>query len=216
MTGNLFSKKKRNPTSRSTSTNAERRAADFHAPGEGRRTPLSGSNSGHTHADCMYIPGLFIEAKLRASHAVWTLYRKTRDLAKKESLVPVVTLFKKYEKGFLDCVHSDFIDVYVERMTENRRIKVNHPHEIWYGEAVLYNLYEGAPSEVEFVLNNLKTFSFNNDGTLKPDWNKVNGDGLELWVIVKSGFTRTLYGRFKYPFKKRVYLESLVVRKAMG
>lgn len=217
MTGDLFLKKpkKKKTTSRATANNAERRAADFHAPGQGRRTPLSGSNSGHTHADCMYIPGMYIEAKLRASHTVWTLYSNVRRIAKKENLVPVVSLFKKYEKGFLDVIHSDYIDVYVQRMTENRNIRVKPAKKVMFGETTLPLLHQGAPSEIEFVLANLNTRSFDVSGHLIDGWATAKGDKLELFCIVPDGFSRALYARFKSPLKKTVYLDPIKVRRAM-
>lgn len=209
MTGSNFLKK---TTSRSTSKRAEQRAAEFHFPGHGRRTPLSGSNSGATHADCLNIPGLFIEAKLRASHSLWTLYNSTRKLARKESLVPVVTLFKKYENGFIDCVHSDFIDIYIERMVENRRLEVKQNKTAKFGETELALLYSGSPTEIELIISKLNTFSFNEHGHLKDDWFSTNGSKLELWVVAKTGFNRSLYGRFPHPFKAQVHLDPEKVR----
>lgn len=215
MSGDLFSKK-RNKTSRMTVNRSENRAAEFHAPGSGRRTPLSGSNSGVTHADCMYVPGLFIEAKLRAKHAIWTTYVKTKRLARLEGLVPVITLFQKYEKGFIDCVHSDYIDLYVQRLTQNRRITVQEPDRVMFGETELINLYEGSPSEIETLIKYLNTRSFNEHGELNDNWYSTKGDKLELYVIVKSSFKRVLYGRFPHPFKKKVKIDRTMVAKGIG
>ena len=73
--------------------------------GSSGREDCSRSDSSH--------PRLFIEAKLRATHAARTLYDETRALAKKEGKVPVVALADKGRPGFLICVHSDDWDAVV-------------------------------------------------------------------------------------------------------
>jgi hypothetical protein len=64
------------------------------------RTPLSGGNSGHTRSDTLHSE-LFIEHKHRKSHAVVALYDNTRELAKKEGKIPVVTLSQHGRHGYL-------------------------------------------------------------------------------------------------------------------
>ena len=92
-------------TSRNTWKQRERQVAEFFGT---KRTPLSGGNSGHTRSDTLH-PRLFVEQKLRAKHAVVSLWDSTRNFAKKESKVPVVTLAEKGRPGFWIMVHaSDF------------------------------------------------------------------------------------------------------------
>jgi len=55
------------------------------------RTPLSGGNSKMTRSDTLH-PKLFIEVKKRASHAAFELWRRTKELARREKKVPVVVL----------------------------------------------------------------------------------------------------------------------------
>jgi hypothetical protein len=52
-------------------------------------------------------PTLFIEAKVRAASATWTLWTKTRDLAIREGKVPVLMLCTKRRPGALVVVHQD-------------------------------------------------------------------------------------------------------------
>jgi hypothetical protein len=73
-----------------------------------RRNVLSGSanrddcdSSDSTH------PRLFIECKLWARHAVFTLWDATKRLAKETGKVPVLILGRKFHDGFLVCCHSD-------------------------------------------------------------------------------------------------------------
>lgn len=73
-----------------------------------RRQVLSGSSGrdDSTASDSTH-PALFLEAKLRESHAVRTLHDSTRLLAKKERKTPILGLADKNRPGFLVCVHSD-------------------------------------------------------------------------------------------------------------
>jgi len=65
----------------------ERRlAAEFH----GKRTPLSGISSGHTHADVIH-PTLFVDLKLRREfRTCWRYFKVIAPLAKKEGKIPVI------------------------------------------------------------------------------------------------------------------------------
>lgn len=79
------------------------------------RTPLSGGNSRHTRSDSLH-EDLFVEAKLRKKHTVISLWDETKELAKKESKIPVVVLAEKGRKGFWILTHSeDLIDVAKQR-----------------------------------------------------------------------------------------------------
>lgn len=77
------------------------------------RTPLSGSNSHHTHSDSLH-ESLFIEAKRAARYkAVITLWKSTRELARKEKKVPMLALGDSSFDGFLVVVHVKHVkDVY--------------------------------------------------------------------------------------------------------
>ncbi len=95
-------------THRNTWKARERQVAEFFGT---TRTPLSGGNSGHTRSDTLH-ERLFVEQKLRAKHAVISLWDETKELAKKEGKVPVVTLAEKGRPGFWIMVHAaDFEDV---------------------------------------------------------------------------------------------------------
>jgi hypothetical protein len=67
--------------------------------GSANRADKSGSDSTHPH--------LYIEVKLRESHAARTLHDEVKRDAAKEGKVPVVALVDKNRPGFLLCVHSD-------------------------------------------------------------------------------------------------------------
>lgn len=89
------------PTKKSTHKSTwkafERRIAkDFGT----KRTALSGGNSGVTRADTMHAD-LFIEAKLRASFSLHTLFVETEKLAAKENKTAVVAIKEKAKKGYL-------------------------------------------------------------------------------------------------------------------
>jgi len=91
-------------TARVTWKAFERRVAKFLG---GERTPLSGGNSKITRADVFNAGDLFIEAKLRARPAIWTLYESTKEQARAENKIPVLAIAKKNSKGFLICFHCD-------------------------------------------------------------------------------------------------------------
>ncbi len=55
------------------------------------RTPLSGGNSKMTRSDTLH-KKLFIEVKKRASHAAFELWKRTKELARREHKIPVVVL----------------------------------------------------------------------------------------------------------------------------
>jgi hypothetical protein len=69
--------------------NIERRAALLFGA---RRTPLSGSNSGHATSSDSLHPGIYLEVKLRKKVGVIGLYRDTETKAAKEFKLPVVAL----------------------------------------------------------------------------------------------------------------------------
>lgn len=59
---------------------------------------------------------LFIEAKLREKHAIWTLFDQTAILAKKENKVPVLAVKEKSRKGEIYCIHSDDLEYVLEAL----------------------------------------------------------------------------------------------------
>lgn len=84
----------------------ERRvAADFGS----FRVPLSGGNSRITQADVIH-DRLFIECKQRKKMSIWSLYEKTRELAKKEGKVPMLALSEKNRAGYLVVMHVNDIE----------------------------------------------------------------------------------------------------------
>jgi hypothetical protein len=86
-------------THRSTWKARERQAAGLFGALRQRCSGSSGrpdcSRSDSTH------PALFIETKLRASHAAVGLFDETRALARKEGKTPVVILAQKNRPGLL-------------------------------------------------------------------------------------------------------------------
>jgi hypothetical protein len=92
-------------TSRSSWKRRERNAAALFGS---RRKVLSGS-SGRDDQTCSDSdhPRLFIEGKLRAASSVRSLWEKTRELAKREGKVPVLTLYTKHKPGALVVVHEN-------------------------------------------------------------------------------------------------------------
>lgn len=89
-------------THRSTWKRRERDIASYWGT---RRTPMSGGTSGHTRSDTLH-PSLYVEAKLRASHSVVSLWDDTARRAAAENKTPVVTLCVKDRPGFWVLVHS--------------------------------------------------------------------------------------------------------------
>ncbi len=92
-------------TARGTWKKCEQRAAAVFGA---RRQPMSGSSGREdvTRSDSTH-PRLFIESKLRASHAARTLHDATKELARRESKIPILCLFDKSRPGFLVCIHSE-------------------------------------------------------------------------------------------------------------
>ncbi len=79
-------------------------------PGSGCDFRLRGSRSDTTH-DVLYI-----EEKFRKAFAVFTLWRDTREKARREGKVPVVMLAEKFRPGQLLVVHMADLDaVFLQR-----------------------------------------------------------------------------------------------------
>lgn len=91
-------------THRNTWKRMERVVAQFFGS---RRTPLSGSNSGHdTNSDSLH-PHVYIEAKLREKFSVYELFKDTAEKAKIEKKIPVLALKQKGETGFLLLIRAE-------------------------------------------------------------------------------------------------------------
>lgn len=106
------------PTSRSTWKARERQIATMFGTVRQRCSGSSGLEH-ETRSDSRH-PRLFLESKLRQSHATRTLWDETKELAKKEGKVPVVILSDKGRPGSLICVHSDdFAAVAIEYFLAN-------------------------------------------------------------------------------------------------
>lgn len=88
---------------------AERRVAALLGT---RRNSLSGSNSKMTSSDTLH-EKLYVEVKHPARSAVWTLFKKTRKQAEKEKKTPILAIGQKSHKGFLFCVHSSDVPVFI-------------------------------------------------------------------------------------------------------
>ena len=76
------------------------------------RNPLSGGNSKHTRSDSLH-PELFIECKWRQKSSLVTLYKSTKELAKKENKIPVLAITDKTTKDDLIVMKKeDLLKVY--------------------------------------------------------------------------------------------------------
>jgi hypothetical protein len=75
------------------------------------RKPGSGSQgrSDQTCSDSMH-ETIFLEHKHSQRHAVLTVWKKARDLAKKEKKTPVVSLSLKGHRGIWYVVHQDHLE----------------------------------------------------------------------------------------------------------
>ena len=87
----------------------ERRVAAYF--GTLRNRLSGGSNRKDTTRSDSKHEFLFIETKHRQKHTTWTLWRETKELAKKEDKTPVVCLAEKGKKGFLVVCHSSDLPV---------------------------------------------------------------------------------------------------------
>ena len=94
-------------TARNTWKQRERDAADEFGT---KRQPSSGSmgRSDQTRSDSVH-PAVFIECKLRPSHAPVTVWRDAAEKAKKEGKTPVVCLMEKFHKGRWWLLHSSHL-----------------------------------------------------------------------------------------------------------
>lgn len=91
-------------TSRRTWQKREQAAAAIFGA---RRQRCSGSSGieGETCSDSTH-PRLYIEHKLRASHAILSLWRETKDKAHKEGKTPIVILSEKGKHGQWSLIHE--------------------------------------------------------------------------------------------------------------
>jgi ribosomal protein L37E len=108
---------------RPTSTWKKKEAQGAHElnPGAGKRTPLSGSNSGHdTSADALHTNGIYAEFKHRKRHAVLELLRDTMQKAKRELKLPVVRLTQHGMHGAAYLFHSGYLDDLLITLCVNR------------------------------------------------------------------------------------------------
>jgi hypothetical protein len=85
-------------THRGTWKAFERMVASFFKT---RRTPLSGSNSGHNTGSDTLHPEVYVECKYRESMAVYALFLDTAEAADLEQKIPVVAIKQKGDKGYL-------------------------------------------------------------------------------------------------------------------
>lgn len=72
-----------------------------------RRTPLSGINSGHTHADIIH-PTFFVECKYRKRLGLVELFKKVRRQAVAEDKIPLVVLKQMGQQGEIVCMDLDY------------------------------------------------------------------------------------------------------------
>lgn len=200
----------------------EHRAGDFHNPGEGTRVPLSGGGRHSGGTDCEKVPGLFIECKQRKSFSVFGWYLEAATKATQSNTVPVLSLFRKGAKGpelsgsrgFLDVVHSKFIDRYIQVLARNRAIGISgFDHAMSKTNGVktkLTLIFTGQISVCATVRSLVSIKSFDSNFAARPEWWKFESDSdeyIELfpWLIApgKSG-TANLFGTFGPVFDKAI------------
>lgn len=76
------------------------------------RTPLSGGASRHTRSDTLH-PTLFIEAKCRKRHSIFTWWRSTIGNAKIEKKTPILALHEHGHVGALAVIEwKYFVHLY--------------------------------------------------------------------------------------------------------
>lgn len=96
---------------------AERKVAKFFGT---MRNALSGmAKSSGTRADTVH-DRLYIEVKHRKSHSAVTLWRDTRESARKERKTPVVVLCERSKPGFWVLVHSDDLQKVAGEVSEQK------------------------------------------------------------------------------------------------
>jgi len=88
---------------RNTWKQRERQAAKLFGS---ERTPLSGGNSKITRSDSLH-DELYLECKHRNKSSLWNLYKETKEKAKKENKVPVLSIGLLGANGSLIVIHSD-------------------------------------------------------------------------------------------------------------
>ena len=85
-----------------------------------KRTPLSGSNSGHeTESDSLH-PRVFIECKRRARMWVWGLFQEVLAKALKEKKIPLLALKEKGGRSFLFVLRVEDMAALVKEMQLGR------------------------------------------------------------------------------------------------
>jgi hypothetical protein len=96
---------------------AERRIARYLGS---TRTPLSGGNGKQTRSDTLH-PSIFVEIKQRRRHTTYTLYRNTKNLARKEKKVPLVVLDEVRAPGQLFVIHSDDLPALIAALIQSNK-----------------------------------------------------------------------------------------------
>lgn len=77
-----------------------------------QRNSLSGSNSKVSSSDSTH-PRLYIECKLKAKDALWTLHDDTKKKAKIENKTPIIAISRKGSPGAMICVHTDNVEAFI-------------------------------------------------------------------------------------------------------
>jgi hypothetical protein len=83
------------------------------------RTPLSGRNSKHTASDTLH-EKLFVECKKLKRMAIHNLYRKTKELADKETKIPVVITKETGKQIILVTARIEHLREVLEYLEENK------------------------------------------------------------------------------------------------
>jgi len=81
-----------------------------------KRTPLSGSNSGHTSSDTLS-PKFYVEAKHRLRIPFYKTFMDTKEKARKEKKIPIVVFHQKGSHTRI--VMMDF-DTFAELIKEEK------------------------------------------------------------------------------------------------
>ena len=89
----------------------ERRASRFLG---GKRTPLSGRNSGHNTTSDVLHEMLYVEAKHRKNQPVYRLYEEAREQAKLEGKRPILWLHEKGKSNALIVLATSDVEFLLE------------------------------------------------------------------------------------------------------
>lgn len=122
---------------------AERRLASLFGT---KRRPLSGGNQGGGRDDSLH-HSLFLECKWSSSSSLWTLYDKTRKMARREGRVPVLGHALKGRPGILLSVLSTDLDVLLQEYAAAQGLALLPKEEVDRLQAIESSYFQSSPED---------------------------------------------------------------------